>query len=202
MNNTQPIHPVRQYFKNIITASTTIFEGMGVTFSHMLRKPVTVQYPDRVPKPVKDTLPERYRGILHVDIDLCNCCMGCMKACPIDCIVVDGVRVEKEVKKGEVTKIQRIKTPIQFDINVAKCMYCGLCTEACPTAAIHHTTVFEKSTDQLSTLILRFITPEIAAKVREKEAELNKKLEEEKLQKQQEEKQKPPAPAKTEESGS
>ena len=42
----------------------TIAEGMAVTASHMLRKPYTSQYPDRLPDGVRveDTLPFRYRG--------------------------------------------------------------------------------------------------------------------------------------------
>jgi len=42
---------------------------MAVTASHFMRKPYTVQYPDRMPVRVQDTLPFRYRGILEVDLE-------------------------------------------------------------------------------------------------------------------------------------
>ena len=58
---------IARYFKNIKDAVATIFEGMTVTCSHFVRKPYTIQYPDRVPVRIQDTLPFRYRGILEVD---------------------------------------------------------------------------------------------------------------------------------------
>src|SRR5262245_33116601 len=48
---------VAGYFANIREAVTSIFEGMSVTFSHFVRRPYTVQYPDRVPIRIQDTLP-------------------------------------------------------------------------------------------------------------------------------------------------
>ena len=44
-----------------------------------------------------------------------------------------------------------------FDIDAAKCMYCGLCAEACPTGAIRHTTQFAGATPQIGRLVLRYI---------------------------------------------
>ena len=58
------------YFQNIKEAVLSIFEGMAVTGSHFMRKPYTVQYPDRTETRVQDTLPFRYRGILEVDLDV------------------------------------------------------------------------------------------------------------------------------------
>ena len=49
------------YFGNLQDAVTSIFEGLAVTASHLIRKPYTVQYPDRVPVRIQDTLPFRYR---------------------------------------------------------------------------------------------------------------------------------------------
>jgi hypothetical protein len=56
------------YFRNIKDALATIADGMAVTASHMIRKPVTLEYPDRLPDGIRvqDTLPFRYRGILEV----------------------------------------------------------------------------------------------------------------------------------------
>ena len=76
------------YFQNIKEAVLSIFEGMAVSGSHFMRKPYTVQYPDRTATRVQDTLPFRYRGILEVDLEICTGCLACGRACPIDCIVI------------------------------------------------------------------------------------------------------------------
>ena len=41
------------YFRNIKDAALTIGDGMAVTFSHLVRKPFTIQYPDRLPDGVR-----------------------------------------------------------------------------------------------------------------------------------------------------
>ena len=42
-------------------------------------------------------------------------------------------------------------------------MYCGLCSEPCPTGAIHHTTEFEGADYSLESLIRRFIAEPVVA---------------------------------------
>src|SRR5512147_400018 len=101
------------YFKNIRETVGTIFEGMAITASHLIR--------------VQDSLPFRYRGLLDVDLEICTGCLACERACPIDCIVIDA-------EKDKQTKEMILK---RFDIDLAKCMYCGLCSEPCPTGSIH-----------------------------------------------------------------
>jgi NADH-quinone oxidoreductase subunit I len=141
------------YFQHIKEALTTIFDGMAVTASHMIRKPYTVQYPDRMPVRVQDTLPFRYRGILDVDLEICTGCLACDRACPIDCI---AMAIEKNAQTREIIISQ-------FDIDIAKCMYCGLCSEPCPTGAIHHTTEFEGADYSLESLIRRFVAEPVVA---------------------------------------
>ena len=143
----------RGYLENIVDTAKTIFEGMAVTFSHFVRKPFTVQYPDRTAMRVQDTLPFRYRGILEVDLEICTGCLACERACPIDCIVID-------VKKDPQT---RGMVMTRFDIDMAKCMYCGLCSEPCPTGAIHHTPEFEGADYSLESLIRRFVKDPVVA---------------------------------------
>jgi formate hydrogenlyase subunit 6/NADH:ubiquinone oxidoreductase subunit I len=63
------------YFANIRETIATIFEGMTITASHFVRKPFTIQYPDRIDIPIQDQLPFRYRGILDVDKRSYNCCI-------------------------------------------------------------------------------------------------------------------------------
>jgi formate hydrogenlyase subunit 6/NADH:ubiquinone oxidoreductase subunit I len=137
------------YFLNIKNACTSIFEGLAVTLSYMVRKPVTIQYPDRIPMPVSEMLPSGFRGILETDTSICTACMACMKRCPVGVIHIENER-DAETKKNFLTR---------FDIDIAKCMFCGLCTEVCPTGAIRHSTEFETSSGSVINLVLRYVPP-------------------------------------------
>ncbi len=137
------------YFRNILDTATSVFEGMSITFSHLFRKPVTIQYPDKTPRPMAEMLPDRFRGFLKVDMEICTACLACMNDCPIDCIKIVTKKDEASPTK------ERVLT--QFDIDEAKCMYCGLCTEPCPTGAIHFTKEFELATECIEDLVFRFV---------------------------------------------
>ena len=152
---------LKTYVHNIVDTATTIFEGMAVTCSHFVRKPSTVQYPDRVDIRVQDTLPFRYRGILEVDLEICTGCLACERACPIDCIVIDATK-DKQTRAMLLTR---------FDIDIAKCMYCGLCSEPCPTGAIHHTPEFEGADFSLESMVRRFVKEPVIAYKPKKVAE-------------------------------
>jgi len=141
-----------EYIRSIGNAANTILEGMAVTFSHLFREPITIQYPDRLEQPISEILPERYRGFLEVQMDICTGCMRCMRVCPIECIAID-LEKNAETKKKEM---------VRFDIDMGKCMYCGLCVDACKTestGAVRHTKEFEAATDNFGTLTFRFIEP-------------------------------------------
>jgi NADH-quinone oxidoreductase subunit I/NAD(P)H-quinone oxidoreductase subunit I len=141
---------VREYFENIEQTVTSFWAGLTVTFSHLWRRPMTIQYPDRVDIPVKDTLPARYRGILEVDLAICTGCQACERACPIACIAIT-------MEKSAADPKQRVIAA--FDIDIAKCMYCGLCVEPCPTGALQHTREFEATNRHVDNLTLRFVDP-------------------------------------------
>lgn len=160
---------VKNYFKNIYESVTSIFDGMTITFGYLWQKPVTIQYPNRLKEPVSTTIADRYRGFLQVDYNLCTSCEACAKACPIGCITLDGVKIPD--KKG--------KAPYFFYINMAKCMYCGLCIEPCPTDAIFFTKEFEGSYADQKDLVFSYVPEDVSKDFLDKA----RKLEEEKAAK-------------------
>ncbi len=146
------------YFGQILSSAKAVLDGMAITATYLFRKPVTVQYPDRTSMPVVDSLPERYRGFLEVDMDICTACKACERDCPIDCIIID------------IEKVDGVRAMTRFDIDLGKCMYCGICVESCPTDAqaptdqeqtkcIRFTREFEASTEAFPSLTFRFIRP-------------------------------------------
>jgi NADH-quinone oxidoreductase subunit I len=103
----------------------SILRTMFLTFLHLFRRKVTVQYPEQ--KPV---LPARWRGriILSSDPDgkeRCVACYLCAAACPVDCIALQAA----EEPDGR-------RYPEFFRINFSRCIFCGYCEDACPTYAI------------------------------------------------------------------
>jgi formate hydrogenlyase subunit 6/NADH:ubiquinone oxidoreductase subunit I len=57
--------------------------------------------------------------------------------------------MNKETKQRQFT---------HFDIDICKCMYCGLCSEACPTGAIRHSQEFEGASYNPAGLVRHFAT--------------------------------------------
>ncbi|HXN56599.1 MAG TPA: 4Fe-4S dicluster domain-containing protein [Myxococcales bacterium] len=146
--------PLGAYVNNVRNSAKSFWEGMSVTLSYMFRKPTTSQYPDRVSVPVHQTIPSRYRGFLEVDMDICTACQACERACPIAVINIDLLKGD-----GKTTPKLRME---RFDIDIGKCMYCGLCVEPCPTGAIQHTREFEGAVMHFNNLTLRFVPDALA----------------------------------------
>ena len=143
--------PETEYFQNVKDTVQSFWHGLSITLSYLLRRPITTQYPDRTPLPVRETLPPRYRGFLEVDVAICTGCQACERACPISCM-------QLTLEKDPANPKQRVVS--QFDIDEAKCMFCGLCVEPCPTGSIQHTREFEGSQRSVRNLTLRWADPE------------------------------------------
>ncbi len=139
---------MRDYFYQIYQALFSITEGMAVTMSYLFRRPSTIQYPNKLESLLENQMPDRFRGILQVDISICIGCRLCEKTCPIDCIAID-IEKNKETKERFLT---------WFAIDISKCMYCGLCSENCSTTAIYHTKVFNGATREIDNLIVQFVS--------------------------------------------
>lgn len=107
----------------------TLITGMRLTLREFFKPTVTCHYPHQTLP-----IPARFRG--HIELKWndetgranCTACNLCAKACPSDCIIVDGLKPEGEKKK--------VVTNYQLDYTL--CSLCSLCIEACPFDAIQH----------------------------------------------------------------
>jgi NADH-quinone oxidoreductase subunit I len=66
---------------------------------------------------------------------------------------------------------------VTFIIDYAKCMFCGLCVEICPTDAIFFTRQFEGATYDYRTLIREFISGKLRGERLKLAEETRKKAE-------------------------
>jgi NADH-quinone oxidoreductase subunit I len=117
---------------------------------------------------VKRELPDRVRNRLYVNMDDCIGCDQCAKACPVNCITIETIKALPTDDLGATStgNKKRLWVPV-FDIDIAKCCYCGLCVFPCPTECILMTDVFEFSEYNRKDLVYHFstMTPaEITAK--------------------------------------
>jgi NADH-quinone oxidoreductase subunit I len=141
-----------RYFTNIWAGIVTALIGMRITWRHLFTPAVTIQYPDQ-----KLTLPERARNRLYVNMDDCIGCDQCAMACPVDCITIETIKSTPDVDLGltSVGTKKRLYVP-RFDIDIAKCCYCGLCVFPCPTECIKMTDVYEFSEYDRKSLLYSF----------------------------------------------
>ncbi|MBI5464552.1 MAG: NADH-quinone oxidoreductase subunit I [Ignavibacteriales bacterium] len=162
---------LRNYFGTIFYALYTVAVGMKITWGRLFKPAVTIQYPDQ-----KMKMPERARNRLYVNIDDCIGCDQCSMACPVDCITIETIKAPADVDLGVTStgNKKRLYVP-KFDIDIAKCCYCGLCVPPCPTECIVMTDVYEFSEFNRRDLIYNFsaMTPDqiVEARARAKKAE-------------------------------
>ena len=131
-------------------------KGMVVTLVSTvkgLHAPVTRQYPEvgnllmrktDEPTPVKD----RFMGFPALTWDdevgepFCTSCMVCIRGCPTQCMS----SVMKDNPLNEEGKSSRRKIVDSFEINLNRCILCGICVEVCNFDAIVMTHEHEMST--------------------------------------------------------
>lgn len=122
---------VSDYTKEAVQAAKYIGQGLSVTFDHMHRRPITVQYP------YEKLIPsERFRGRIHFEFDKCISCEVCVRVCPINLPVVDW-EFNKETKKKKLN---------HYSIDFGVCIFCGNCVEYCPTNCLSMTEEYELAT--------------------------------------------------------
>ncbi len=97
---------------------------------------VTTDYPD-IPEPASPA----FRGQVLIDTSRCSGSADCARVCPSAAISV----------------LQTDKGGWTWELNDARCVFCGLCAEACLEQALQLSNDFElavRSADDLITLVM------------------------------------------------
>lgn len=138
-----------RYLVNIWQSISTLLIGMGITIRHLIKirkGNVTLQYPkEKWPQPQRKIGfdPKIYnviRSKLDVDIDDCIGCLKCVRACPVDCIIIETVKVPKGTDIGTTSNNTKKRLLVKrFDIDMTECLYCNLCVYPCPEECIYMT---------------------------------------------------------------
>ncbi len=118
---------MKNAFTEVYLGVKSLFVGLRITLGQFFKPIVTVQYPHETLK-----IPARFRGHIELVRDpatglpKCFVCKLCEKACPSDCITVEGIKPEGAKRK----------TVTQYRLDFTKCSLCGSCVEACRDGAI------------------------------------------------------------------
>ena len=108
--------------------------GLLVTLKNMTKKPFTIQYPEERAKQHP-----RFRGEEFVWYEeRCTGCASCAKYCPLGIIKIVTSPSNSAPKEGDKYKLEL------FDIELQRCMFCGLCVEACPYDCLFMGSGFEQ----------------------------------------------------------
>src|SRR4051812_14748339 len=115
-----------------------LVRGLAATARTLLRPATTQEYPDVLPQ-----LPPRSRGVIALVEENCTVCMLCARECPDWCIYIDSHKETLPAVEGGRERQRNVLD--RFGIDFSLCMYCGICIEVCPFAALYWTPQFESS---------------------------------------------------------
>ncbi len=110
-------------------------DSLLVTVRTALRRPVTAQYPD---PSKRQPVAEGFMGFpaLTWDEDVrepyCTGCMVCVRDCPTQCM---SAVMDDNPKHAEGASRRR-KIVREFEINLGRCILCGICVDVCNFDAI------------------------------------------------------------------
>lgn len=159
-----------------------LMKGLSVTLLNLVRPHTTVQYPDKrvgllgaaksegvnvfklvSTRPLiamramlgvhrveeKNRQSTRFRGNEFTWYeDRCTGCASCAKYCPMGIIEIVTAPGGFDAQEGESYNLHL------FDIDIGRCMFCGLCVEACPYDALHMGTKFERAKTSRADLVI------------------------------------------------
>ena len=109
--------------------------GLLVTIKTTFRKPVTAEYPVQKKRL---SLADKYMGFpaltwdFEVEEPYCTGCMVCVRQCPTQCM---SAKMKDNSAFGD-GKSSRRKIIEQFEINLGRCILCGICVDVCNFDAI------------------------------------------------------------------
>lgn len=129
-------------WQQVANGVTGVVKGHVVTFRNLFRRPVTYRYPE-----VRPDLPVGTRGMPLLLSDdegnlLCTACEVCARECPVQVIHITAHRDENKKKVLD-----------EFDIDMSRCMFCGICAEVCAFGAIAMSDVYELADFEQENLI-------------------------------------------------
>ncbi len=105
-----------------------------------LLKPSTILYPLQSEKEKWEALRQNFRGHHEIDWNKCIGCRLCSRVCPNQCIIMEDVKVEEDYKGPMRSNIAEKKNLIRRPgVDIGRCLFCGNCSEYCPTDAWSHT---------------------------------------------------------------
>src|SRR3982750_1736623 len=116
---------------------TELLSGLGLTLRYMFKRPVTVNYPYE-----KGPLSPRFRGEHALrrypnGEERCIASKLCEAVCPALAITIEsGPREDGSHPSTSAPPEAACRRTTRYDIDMVKCIYCGLCQEACPVDAI------------------------------------------------------------------
>lgn len=155
---------MKNSLKEIAGGLKSLFVGMRITIQQFFKPIVTVQYPHESLK-----MPERFRGHIELVRDpetgkaVCFACKLCERACPSDCIAVEGAKLDG-AKKKSVT---------QYHLDFTKCSLCGSCVEACRDGAIRFSREFNLASTNKEDFVMDLFKRLEAERIEMERAEAN-----------------------------
>jgi NADH-quinone oxidoreductase subunit I len=98
---------------------------MFITFKHIFQRKATISYPEQ-----KRAFSPVFRGLHILNRDeegreRCTACGLCAVACPAEAITMEAA----ERKPGEEHLFREEKYAAKYEINMLRCIFCGLCEE-------------------------------------------------------------------------
>jgi formate hydrogenlyase subunit 6/NADH:ubiquinone oxidoreductase subunit I len=160
-----------------------LIKGLWVTFKNFIGPTFTVQYPDKrvglfkaakyykqnpfsflkshpidglksiVGQAVIKEYPDQFSRFRGQEFnwyeDRCTGCASCAKFCPLGIIEIETHPGKNNIHEGTSYDID------VFDIDIGRCMFCGICVEACPFDALHMGSGFEKATEKREELVIQ-----------------------------------------------